>query len=177
MYETPPVFRVTFDVPLTINGAIPDDVRAYLEACQRYYEAARRGEPEPEVPLAPTGWGRRPSSPVPFAWEITPPDGTTPYAPGDDLPALVSTRGVLEMLDSLNVSGMMFSAGLVAIDNVHDAMQFIDGAILSGGGVYLANKGEQGALVVSYNASVLDRLATLSSTMRAPLILAWRQVE
>jgi len=181
-YRTPPTFRVTFATPVSINPAPSGEVETYLEAIRAYDRAVRTGsEEEVPVPDAPSGY-QSPFASASFGgvrpWEVDlATRGYENFENGDDLPAIAISMGIAEFTDAVNCSGFIYSAGMVAIDNFREAYQYVEGAILAGGGIYLANKGVQGALIVAYGEETMDRLATSGTKMRTPVILEWRQAE
>jgi alpha-tubulin suppressor-like RCC1 family protein len=60
------------------------------------------------------------------------------FTAADDLPALVNTIGVVDLHNSLNISGVLYTPSYMEIENKHHGdTQYIKGEVIMGNGIYL----------------------------------------
>lgn len=62
------------------------------------------------------------------------------FTTADDLPTLVNTIGLVDLHNSLNISGVLYTPSYMEIENKHnDDTQYIKGEVIMGSGIYLEN--------------------------------------
>ena len=86
----------------------------------------------------------------------------TPFTMQDDLPALMYNGGIADLHKQVNISGVIYSPVFAEIENKGNkdgGTQYINGAVIGGGGILVQNKGK-GKTIIKYNPNTLDRLAT-----------------
>jgi hypothetical protein len=178
-YETPSIYRIVIDAPLRVNAANPADIDAYVADVEDYNDAVQAGNPPPVPPAPPAGeapYGS-PSHPLPDPWEVDLGPSLAAFQPGDDLPALMMSMGVLDINAAANVCGAVYAPGFVEIENKHWVTQYFAGTLIAGGGVYVQDFGNSGRLIFAYRQAAVDQLATSELAMKAPVVVAWRQVQ
>jgi hypothetical protein len=81
------------------------------------------------------------------------PYGYQNFTPIDDLPALVSTIGVVDLHGPLNVSGNVYTPSYAEIENKApngtDQTQYIKGSVITGNGFYFENTSVGGVSIIS----------------------------
>jgi hypothetical protein len=178
-YDTPRSFRITIESPLLINPIDETEVMSYLAEVAAYSTAAANGDPNAHEPTPPLG--ANPFLADGYArarpWEVSLPAEYSPYAEGDDLPALAYRLGTIDVDGTANVGGVVFSPDFIEIQNMARTMQYFWGMVLSGGGVYVQDLGGQGQIGIVQGRGALDRLATDHHHLRTPKVVTWRQVE
>ena len=86
------------------------------------------------------------------------------FAPGDDLPALMYNIGILDIHGPANICGVVYSPSFMEIENKNSGtIQYFNGSLIGGGGVYLDNGNKGSQTVVAFDPNALDRLATSGS--------------
>ena len=90
----------------------------------------------------------------------------TPFTMQDDLPALMYNGGIADLHKQVNISGAIYSPVFAEIENKGNSTQYINGAVIGGGGILVQNKGN-GKTIIKYNPNTLDRLATDGSNGKA----------
>ncbi len=78
----------------------------------------------------------------------------------DDMPAVMFNNGVVDIHGAANVCGVVYGPSFIEIENKQANLQYFNGAIYGGGGVYLqgSNK-DDGIQVIRYDPETVDRLA------------------
>ena len=96
------------------------------------------------------------------------------FSVNDDLPALMYNVGILDMHGPVNICGVVYSPSFMEIENKQDGqMQYFKGTLFGGGGILVENN-KSGTTIVSYDATVLNLLAT-SGTKGKNLKVVYRE--
>ena len=144
--DVDPDSKIKFDAPLRINPITPEQL-----------DDLDPGDPDTFV----SGYsGMRPDV---FDASQTAKDSAgnaiTPFTMQDDLPALMYNGGIADLHKQVNISGVIYSPVFAEIENKGNTTQYINGAVIGGGGILVQNKGK-GKTIIKYNPNTLDRLAT-----------------
>jgi hypothetical protein len=147
--DVDPDSKIKFDAPLRINPITPEQ-----------WDDLDPGDPDTFV----SGYsGMRPDV---FDASQTAKDSDgnaiTPFTMQDDLPALMYNGGIADLHKQVNISGVIYSPVFAEIENKGNkdgGTQYINGAVIGGGGILVQNKGK-GKTIIKYNPNTLDRLAT-----------------
>tara|TARA_B110000967_G_scaffold38402_1_gene37985 strand:- start:700 stop:1644 length:945 start_codon:yes stop_codon:yes gene_type:complete len=147
--DVDPDSKIKFDAPLRINPITPEQ-----------WHDLDPGDPDTFV----SGYsGMRPDV---FDASQTAKDSDgnaiTPFTMQDDLPALMYNGGIADLHKQVNISGVIYSPVFAEIENKGNkdgGTQYINGAVIGGGGILVQNKGK-GKTIIKYNPNTLDRLAT-----------------
>ena len=144
--DVDPDSKIKFDAPLRINPITPEQL-----------DDLDPGDPDTFV----SGYsGMRPDV---FDASQTAKDSAgnaiTPFTMQDDLPALMYNGGIADLHKQVNISGVIYSPVFAEIENKGNTTQYINGAVIGGGGILVQNKGN-GKTIIKYNPNTLDRLAT-----------------
>jgi hypothetical protein len=93
----------------------------------------------------------------------------------DDLPAMVYTIGVVDLHNSLNISGAMYTPSYMEIENKHDGdTQYIMGELIMGNGIYLENT-SAATTVVAYDVNAVNNLATSGTAGKKVYVTFWQR--
>ena len=168
--KTDPTTLTTTNLPLGINvrGTLLFNFGAGFTATDKlviatplYINAANLSGVSPNVPATYTSAypavlanpARRPSN-LNLALA-----GYANFAAEDDLPALLYNATSLAIHADLNVCGVVYCPNLIEIESKLDGQsQYLRGALISGGGVYVENL-RSSTTIVSYDPATLDALA------------------
>jgi hypothetical protein len=108
------------------------------------------------------------------------PSGYTPFAPDEDLPALMYSIGTLDMHGPVNISGVVYTPSYSEIENkanegfnVANQIQYIKGSVIVGGGMYYQNV-QVATSIISYDARTLDSLATMGGAGKTVKVAYWQ---
>jgi hypothetical protein len=78
----------------------------------------------------------------------------------DDMPAVMFNNCVVDIHGAANVSGIVYGPSFIEIENKKANLQYFNGAIYGGGGVYLqGSKEESGVQAIRFDSSTVDKLA------------------
>ena len=147
--DVDPDSKIKFDAPLRINPITPEQ-----------WHDLDPGDPDTFV----SGYsGMRPDV-FDASQTANDSDGNaiTPFTMQDDLPALMYNGGIADLHKQVNISGVIYSPVFAEIENKGNkdgGTQYINGAVIGGGGILVQNKGK-GKTIIKYNPITLDRLAT-----------------
>ena len=79
----------------------------------------------------------------------------------DDMPAVMFNNGVVDIHGAANVCGVVYGPSFIEIENKDKKLQYFNGAIYGGGGVYLQGSDlPPGKQAIRYDPSTVDRLTT-----------------
>jgi hypothetical protein len=96
------------------------------------------------------------------------------FTAADDLPAYMYNNAILDMHGNINVCGAVYSPCYMEIENKQAGqIQYIKGAIIGGGGIYMDNV-LAATNVVSYDAKALRNLATSANNAKAVKVTYYR---
>ena len=100
--------------------------------------------------------------------------GFANFMPGDDMPALMYSNGILDIHGNCNISGVVYTSSFVEIENKADyQLQYFRGSIIGGNGIYIENT-KKSATVVSYDPNCLDLLATSAGKGKKVAAIFWQ---
>jgi hypothetical protein len=91
----------------------------------------------------------------------------------DDLPALMFDNGTVDIHHETNICGAVYSPSFMEIENKHNARQYFNGCIISGGGVYFDSGSAPGVQVVNYDSATVDTLATYDMRAQTPTLVTY----
>jgi len=93
------------------------------------------------------------------------------FAADADMPALVFNTGTVDIHGSANICGAVYSPSFIEIENLANNLQYFNGAILGGSGIYILGKvADNTAQVFIYDASAVDALPTPDGSRTVPAI-------
>ena len=147
--DVDPDSKIKFDAPLRINPITPEQL-----------DDLDPGDPDTFV----SGYsGMRPDVlDASQTAKDSAGNAITPFTMQDDLPALMYNGGIADLHKQVNISGVIYSPVFAEIENKGNkdgGTQYINGAVIGGGGILVQNKGK-GKTIIKYNPNTLDRLAT-----------------
>jgi hypothetical protein len=96
--------------------------------------------------------------------------GYTNFLPGDDMPALLFDNGTLDIHQECNICGCVYTPSYTEIENKHNARQYFNGSIITGGGIYFDSGSSPGAQVLNFDPSAVDELPTFDQRAQTPTI-------
>lgn len=88
--------------------------------------------------------------------------GFTDYTPGEDIPAVMFNNGIVDFHGKTNICGMVYGPSFIEIENkTAGNVQYFNGAIYGGGGVYLEGNSSSGYTAIRYDSNTMDGIRTL----------------
>ena len=97
--------------------------------------------------------------------------GHANFAPDDDLPALLYNASAMDLHGDLNICGVVYCPSLIELETKADGQtQYIRGALISGGGVYVENL-RAATTIVSYDPGTVNALAVSGAKGRCARIV------
>ena len=141
--------KVRFELPLKIN---PISTGEFLALDAEDPDTFVRGYP-----------GEASEAIVTASQTATDSDGNpiTPFTESDDLPALMYRSAIADLHREVNISGVVYSPVFAEIERNGNSTQYVNGAIIGGGGIFIKDKGgSTGGTIVNYDPNTLNRLAT-----------------
>jgi hypothetical protein len=96
------------------------------------------------------------------------------FRESDDYPALMFNTGIVDLHDAANISGLIYGPSFIEIENKGARLQFFNGGVFGGGGVYFEGNGTSGVTVVSFDPNTIDQLATQDAKGQGLRLLNWR---
>ena len=69
-------------------------------------------------------------------------------------------NAIVDIHGGANISGLVYGPSFIEIENKEGSLQYFNGAILGGGGVLLQGDSGSGDIIVKFDASTINRLAT-----------------
>jgi hypothetical protein len=140
---TDPLYKVVCDLPMSINAADLTGVT--------FNDEGTWTTGYPGVYVDPT---KRPDQ-----VNISP--AFTNFTADSDYPALMFDNGVVDIHGPANICGVIYGPSFVEIENKHNQLQFVHGAVFGGGGVFFEANGTAGALqAIRFDPLTIDRLET-----------------
>jgi hypothetical protein len=105
--------------------------------------------------------------------------GLTPsYAnilPGQSLPALVYSSGIIDLHGPVNVCGVIYTPNYMELEQMYNTQtQYIRGSIIVGGGIYVENVAQSSTTTISYDPNTLANLATVNNIGQEVEIAYWQ---
>ena len=91
------------------------------------------------------------------------------FAADADMPALMFNTGTVDIHDAANICGAVYGPSFIEIENKDDNLQYFNGTVLGGRGIYLQGN-KDGPQVFVYDASSVDTLPTLGDAGTEPAI-------
>ena len=90
--------------------------------------------------------------------------GFVNFDPLEDLPAVMFTNGIVDSHHAINICGLVYGPSFVEIENHEGAIQYVNGAIFGGGGIFLkAHDGGLGVIAIRQDPNTMDKLAVMNS--------------
>ncbi len=91
--------------------------------------------------------------------------GHTSFAQNEDMPALMYSGGILDIHHEANISGVVYSPDFVEIEQKKksDEVQYINGAVIGGAGIYLESNSCAGGIAVILDPDTFDKLKVNAS--------------
>ncbi len=88
-----------------------------------------------------------------------------------DLPALMFDTGTVDIHDVTNVCGAIYGPSFIEIENKNAVLQYFNGIILGGAGIYLEGAtGAGAAQVFVYDPMAVNELATFEQRAKSPVL-------
>ncbi len=86
--------------------------------------------------------------------------GYESFGPYEDMPALMYSGGIVDIHHEANISGVVYTPDFVEIEQKkkNNEVQYINGAIFAGNGIYLESNDCSGGIGVVYDPDTLDSL-------------------
>jgi len=109
----------------------------------------------------------------PYATDISG-AGFSNFVEGDDFPALMFNTGIVDIHGGANISGLVYGPSFIEIENKEGNLQYFNGAILGGAGVLLQGNDSAGSIVVKFDRSTINRLATQNAKGQGLQVIGWR---
>jgi hypothetical protein len=106
----------------------------------------------------------------PRGFDLTP-YGYPSFAVDDDLPALMFQTGTVDIHHDANICGAVYGPSFIEIENKHDNIQYFNGIVVGGGGIYVNGSTNSAAgQVFAFDPTVVDALATAETVVKVPSI-------
>jgi hypothetical protein len=99
--------------------------------------------------------------------------GYTNFLPGDDLPALMFDNGTVDIHQECNICGVTYTPSYMEVENKHNARQYFNGSIITGGGIYFEAGSSPGVQIMNFDSAVVDELATFDLRGQTPTIATY----
>lgn len=97
--------------------------------------------------------------------------GFANFAGSDDLPALLYNASAMDLHGDVNICGVVYCPSLIELETKADGQtQYIRGALISGGGVYVENL-RAATTIVSYDPATVNALAVSGAKGRCARIV------
>jgi hypothetical protein len=93
--------------------------------------------------------------------------------PGDDMPALMFDNGTVDIHQECNICGVTYTPSYMEVENKHNARQYFNGSIITGGGIYFEAGSSPGAQIMNFDDTAVDQLATFDLRGQAPTIATY----
>jgi hypothetical protein len=92
----------------------------------------------------------------------------------DDLPAIATDGGALEILRGANVCGIVYAPSFLRIEDPADEPQFFQGGLIAGAGIFAQSGATaNGAQVIAFDPSTFDSLRTFDRLGKAPVLTGY----
>jgi hypothetical protein len=142
---TDPSYKVVLEMPVRVNAA---DLTSVNFANQGTYTT---GYP---------GTYADPSK-KPDQVDITP--AFQNFTATSDYPAVMFNNGIVDFHGPVNVSGVVYGPSFIEIENKAGNVQFVNGAVIGGGGIYLEGHDSAGVTAIRYDYNTIDQLETMGN--------------
>ncbi len=103
-------------------------------------------------------------------------DGFENFKEEDDLPAIMFNTGIVDQHGGCNICGLIYGPSFIEIENKFGNLQYFNGSIMGGGGVYIEGNASSGNTVIRFDANTIDLLATTGGKGMGLRIMSWRNV-
>ncbi len=100
--------------------------------------------------------------------------GFSNFTASDDLPALMFNTGVVDQHGASNICGLIYGPSFIEIENKEGQLQYFNGAILGGAGIFIEGDKSSGNTVIKFDPTTIDLLATQGGKGQGLRILSWR---
>lgn len=98
------------------------------------------------------------------------------FKESDDLPALMFNTGIVDQHGSCNICGLVYGPSFIEIENKDGSLQYFNGSVMGGAGVYIEGNDSNGNTVVHFDPSTIDMLATAGGKGMGLRIISWRTI-
>jgi hypothetical protein len=86
----------------------------------------------------------------------------TNFTATEDIPAVMFNNGIVDYHGNTNICGMVYGPSFIEIENKTSGnIQYFNGAIYGGGGVYLEGNASAGFTAIRYDSNTVDGIRTL----------------
>jgi len=92
----------------------------------------------------------------------------------DDMPAIMFNTGIVDQHGSTNICGLIYGPSFVELENKSGGLQYYNGSILGGTGVYIEGNASAGSTVINFDGNTIDKLATQGGKGLGLRIIGWR---
>jgi len=99
--------------------------------------------------------------------------GYANFLPGDDMPALMFDNGTVDIHQECNICGVVYTPTYMEVENKHNARQYFNGSIITGGGIYWETGSSPGVQVLNFDQATVDSLATFDLRGTSPTIATY----
>jgi len=96
------------------------------------------------------------------------------FAEDDDMPAIMFNTAIVDQHGSTNISGLIYGPSFIELENKYGGIQYYNGAILGGGGVFVEGNGSSGSTVINFDRNTINKLATQSAKGKGLQLIGWR---
>jgi hypothetical protein len=97
--------------------------------------------------------------------------------PGQTLPALVYSSGIIDLHGPVNISGVVYTPNYMEVEEMSSGQsQYIRGSVIVGGGIYVENVAPAPAsnTTISYDPNTLANLATINNIGQEVEVAYWQ---
>ena len=77
------------------------------------------------------------------------------------MPALMYSGGIVDIHHAANISGVVYTPNFIEIEQktiADDQVQYINGVVIAGNGIYLESRAGGGGIAVVYDPDTMDSL-------------------
>ncbi len=161
-------FRLEFSVPLNINpiiGPSSGSISLNYWDYQSFKKQTIAGHFDPKGA----------NDPYEQTWSsIVPAHGKSPFdfnlgsnhpsfSSVEDLPALMYKGGYIDVHHKMNVNGIMYSPNYIEIEQKgENNVQFLNGALVGGAGIFLEDKNCSSGIFISYHPRAVDSMGVVN---------------
>lgn len=92
----------------------------------------------------------------------------------DDFPAMMFNTGIVDQHGASNICGLVYGPSFIEIENKNGELQYFQGAVLGGAGIYIEGHDTQGNTIISFDRDTINKLATHGGRGRGLVVISWR---
>ena len=101
-------------------------------------------------------------------------DGFKNFSSDDDMPAIMFNTGLVDQHGSTNISGLIYGPSFIELENKFGGIQYYNGAILGGAGVFVEGNKDNGYTVINFDRNTINKLATQGAKGKGLQLIGWR---